>query len=162
MLSRWNIYKNSDTVEAKFLKTKCNWHDVNSECCGQIFNYNRRAVFDIIPRWPRSYGLGVTSSDSALLCNYFVERPLLADLQHQVFRRFQAAFRPRPSAAYTVGFRQFLAFTVKMDLDPPYGEIVVILYLEYLAQRGLKTNSIRNQVSILKHFLHYFVGPLLH
>ena len=31
MLSRWNIYKNSDTVEAKFLKTKCNWHDVNSE-----------------------------------------------------------------------------------------------------------------------------------
>ena len=129
------------------------------KCCGQIFNYNRRAVFDILPMWPRSYGVGVTNSDSALLCNYFVEKPLLADLQHQAFRQIQVPFRPRTSAAYTTGFLQFLAFTVKMDLDPPYEETVVILYLEYLAQRGLKSNSIRNQVSILKHFFLLFRWP---
>ena len=31
MLSRWDIYKNSNAIEAKFLKNCCNWNHVNSE-----------------------------------------------------------------------------------------------------------------------------------
>ena len=35
----------------------------------------------------------------------------------------------------------------------------MILYLEYLAQQGLKSNAIRNQVSVLKHFFACFLWP---
>ena len=71
----------------------------------------------------------------------------------------QSALRPRTATAYSTGFRQFLAFTVKMGLDQPHQETVILLYLEYLAQQGLKSNSIRNQVSILKHYFALLRWP---
>ena len=80
-------------------------------------------------------------------------------LQQQAFARIQAALRPRTASAYSAGFRQFLAFTVKMCLDQPHEEAVLLLYLEYLAQQGLKSNSIRNQVSILKHYFALLKWP---
>ena len=31
MLSRWNIYRNSNALEVNFLRKYCNWNNVNSE-----------------------------------------------------------------------------------------------------------------------------------
>ena len=58
-------------------------------------------------------------------------------------------------------FRQFVAFVIVMGLNIPYGEVVVILYLEYLVQQGLKCCSIRNLVSVLKHYFAMYNWPIV-
>ena len=52
------------------------------------------------------------------------------------------AMRPRTSASYLAAFRQFIAFLVVTGLDIPYREPVIIIYLEYLIQQGLRSCTI--------------------
>ena len=46
-----------------------------------------------------------------------------------------------------------------MNLRTPYIESVILLYLEFLVQNGLKSCSIRNHVSILRDFFQMFNWP---
>ena len=64
----------------------------------------------------------------------------------------QGALRPRTSRAYQAGFRLFVSFMVKMNLMLPHKEEAVLLYLECLAQNGLKICSLRNHLSMLGHY----------
>ena len=86
----------------------------------------------------------------------FADKPLIKTLRHQATNRIAAALRPRTSASYTMAFKQFLAFIVYMNLTKPFTEGVILSYLEYLSQNGLKNCSLRNHLSILKHFFAMF------
>ena len=72
----------------------------------------------------------------------------------------QRAFRPRTTAAYLAIFRQFVAFLVITGLNIPYHEAVVIVYIEYFIQQGLQSCSIRNHISVLKHYFAMFNWPI--
>ena len=50
---------------------------------------------------------------------------------------------------------------VVTGLKIPYSEVVVILYLEYLVQQGLKCCSIRNHVSVLMHYFAMYNWPIV-
>ena len=84
---------------------------------------------------------------------------MLCNLQKQADMRINQALRPRTSASYMAAFRQFVAFVIVTGLNIPYSEVVVILYLEYLVQQGLKC-SVRNHVSILKHYFAMYNWPI--
>ena len=60
---------------------------------------------------------------------------------------------------YWMTFQQFLAFVILMNLRTPFIESMILLYLEFLVQTGLKSCSIRNHVSILRHFFQMFNWP---
>ena len=47
-----------------------------------------------------------------------------------------------------------------MGLTPPYSIDTIVLYLEFLAQKNFKACSLRNNVSVLKHFFALFNWPL--
>ena len=72
----------------------------------------------------------------------------------------QHAFRPRTTAAYLATFRQFVAFLVIAGLNIPYHEAVIVVYIEYLIQQGFKSCSIRNNLSVLKHYFAMFDWPI--
>ena len=74
--------------------------------------------------------------------------------------RLQGALRPRTSRAYQAGFRLFVSFMVKMNLVLPHTEETVLLYLEFLAQNGLKACSLRNHISILGHYFSLYNWPV--
>ena len=67
--------------------------------------------------------------------------------------------RPRTGASYLAAFRQFIAFLVIMGLDIPYREAVIIVYLEYLIQQGLRSCTIRNHISVIRHYFAVFNWP---
>ena len=81
-------------------------------------------------------------------------------LAGQAHKRIEAGLRPRTSAAYTATFKLFLAFVIYMGLTPPYSIDTIVLYLEFLAQKNFKACSLRNNVSVLKHFFALFNWPL--
>ena len=85
---------------------------------------------------------------------------ILYNLREQADMRIIRALRPRTSASYMAAFRQFVAFVIVTGLNIPYSEVVVILYLEYLVQQGLKCCSIRNHVSVLKHYFAMYNWPI--
>ena len=72
----------------------------------------------------------------------------------------QRAFRPRTTAAHLASFRQFVAFLVIAGLNIPYKEEMNVVYIEYLIQQGLESCSIRNNVSVLKHYFAMFNWPI--
>ena len=86
----------------------------------------------------------------------FLDKPLINTLCHQTTNRIAAALRPRTSASYIMAFKQFLAFVVFMNLKKPFTEGVILSYFEYLSQNGLRSCSLRNHLSILKHFFAMF------
>ena len=49
-----------------------------------------------------------------------------------------------------------MAFVVYMNLIQPFTEGVILSYLEYLSQNGLRSCSLRNHLSMLKHFFAMF------
>ena len=50
-------------------------------------------------------------------------------------------------------------FVVYMNLIEPFTEGVILSYREYLSQNGLRSCSLRNHLSILKHFFAMFNWP---
>ena len=84
----------------------------------------------------------------------------MEELQRQANYRMQRAFRPRTTAAYLASFRQFVAFLVIAGLSTPYHEAVIVVYIEYLIQQGLKGCSIRNSLSVLRHYFAMFGWPV--
>ena len=90
----------------------------------------------------------------------FLDSAALSTLSKAVQSRLQAALRPRTSRAYQAGFRLFVSFMVKMNLMLPHKEETVLLYLEFLAQNGLKACSLRNHLSILGHYFALYNWPV--
>ena len=73
---------------------------------------------------------------------------LLADFNHRV----ATAFRPRTLQAYTNKFRLYLAFVVCVNPGPVDSFSAVSLFVEYLAQQGLRAQTLNNYMTVLKHF----------
>ena len=67
--------------------------------------------------------------------------------------RVNGAFRPRTLAAYNQKFRSYLAFLVHTRQDKLDALKSVTLFLEYLAQQGLRAPTLTNYVTVLRHFL---------
>ena len=76
---------------------------------------------------------------------------LSADFRARVNR----AFRPRTLAAYNLNFRSYLAFLIH-TLDKPDALKSVTLFLEYLAQQGLRAPTLMNHVTVLRQFFSIF------
>ena len=70
--------------------------------------------------------------------------------------RVNRAFRPRTLAAYNLKFRSYLAFLVHTRQDKPDALKSVTLFLEYLAQQGLRAPTLTNHVTVLRHFFSIF------
>ena len=87
------------------------------------------------------------------------DKPTINTLRIQANNRIATALRPRTSATYTMAFKQFMAFVVYMNLIQPFTEGVILSYLEYLSQNGLRSCSLRNHLSMLKHFFAMFNWP---
>ena len=100
---------------------------------------------------------------SSLCCVLLVSsgNQKLEKLQKQVDDRMRAALRPRTSCSYLAAFRQFVAFLVITGLNIPYHESVIVIYLEYLVQQGLRCCSVRNHISVLKHYFALFNWPVM-
>ena len=69
---------------------------------------------------------------------------LSADFRARVNR----AFRPRTLAAYNLKFRSYLAFLIHTRQDKPDALKSVTLFLEYLAQQGLRAPTLTNHVTV--------------
>ena len=89
-----------------------------------------------------------------------VDSPLMEQLADQADKRIAAGLRPRTATSNLMTFKLFLAFTVYMNITVPYAPRTVIVYLEYIAQNNLKIASLRNHVSVLKHYFGLFGWPV--
>ena len=85
---------------------------------------------------------------------------VVGTLADQAHKRIEAGLRPRTSKAYTATFKIFLAFVMYMGLSPSYNMNSIVLYLEFLAQKNFKACSLRNSISVLKHFFALFDWPI--
>ena len=81
----------------------------------------------------------------------------MEQLVDQADKRIAAGLRPRTATAYLMTFKLFLAFMVYMNIAIPHTPRTVIVYL---AQNNIKIASLRNHVSVLKHYFGLFGWPL--
>ena len=65
--------------------------------------------------------------------------------------RHQCGFRPRTMAAYHSKLC-IIAFLAHLQFSPPDSFQAVAMFLEYLAQEGLRAQTITNYVSVLSHY----------
>ena len=66
--------------------------------------------------------------------------------------RVNSGFRPRTLVAYKAKFRLYLAFLVHLDVSPVDSVTAVSLFIEYMAQQGLRAQSLRNYLCVLRHY----------
>ena len=66
--------------------------------------------------------------------------------------RISRGFRPRTMAAYHSKFRLYLAFLACLRFSPPDSFQAVDMFIEYLAQQGLRAQTITNYISVLAHY----------
>ena len=66
--------------------------------------------------------------------------------------RLSKGFRPRTLAAYHSKFRLYLAFLAYLRFSPPDSFQGVAMFIEYLAQQGLRAETITNYISVLAHY----------
>ena len=78
--------------------------------------------------------------------------PLVTQLAMDFQHRVNSGFRPRTLSAYKAKFRLYLAFLVHLDVTPVDSVTAVSLFTEYMAQQGLRAQSLRNYLSVLKHY----------
>ena len=86
---------------------------------------------------------------------------VIRSLADQTHRRIESGLPARTCTAYTVTFKLFLVFLVYIRLSPLYTMDTIVLFLEFLAQKNLNTFSLRNNVSVLKHFFPLFYWPVM-
>ena len=77
---------------------------------------------------------------------------MAAQLYSDFQARVQRGFRPRTSRAYRGKFRLYLALLVHLNQFPIDSPSAVALFIEYLAQQGLRAQSLTNYLSVLKHY----------
>ena len=67
-------------------------------------------------------------------------------------QRVAKAFRPRTLQAYTSKFRLYLAFVVSVNPGPADSFSEVSWFVEYLARHDLRAETLKNYMTVLKHF----------
>ena len=67
--------------------------------------------------------------------------------------------RPKTLASYMASFKLFLSVMVYMGLNQPASLQTVVIYFEYLAQNNIRASSMRNHLSVLKHYFGLFNWP---
>ena len=82
--------------------------------------------------------------------------PLVDKLAADFRSRIHRALRPRTLAAYELKFRLYIAFLVAIQQQKPDALKSVTLFLEYLAQQGLRAPTLTNYMTVLRHFLSIF------
>ena len=66
--------------------------------------------------------------------------------------RITKGFRPRTMAAYYSKFCLYLTFLACLRFSPPDSFQAVAMFIEYLAQQGLRAQTITNYISVLAHY----------
>ena len=89
-----------------------------------------------------------------------VDSPLMEQLADQADKRIAAGLRPRTTTSYLMTIKLFLAFMVYINITVPHTPRMIIVYLEYIAKNNLKIASLRNYVSVLKHYFGLFGWPV--
>ena len=74
-------------------------------------------------------------------------RQLAADFH----KRVSKGFSPRTLTAYKAKFRLYMGFLVQPNLQPVDTLQSVSLFIEYLAQQGLRAQALSTYTSVLKH-----------
>ena len=64
--------------------------------------------------------------------------------------------RPRTLASYVASFKLFLSMIVYMGLNQAAKLQTVVIYFEFLAQNNIRAYSMRNYLSVLKHYFGLF------
>ena len=86
---------------------------------------------------------------SFYICTYTAS-PVVRTPAEQAQQRIETGLQPKTYIAYTDMFKLFLAFVVSYihvdNMD------TIVLYFEFLAQKNFKACSLRNNVSVFKHF----------
>ena len=70
--------------------------------------------------------------------------------------RINKGLRPRTLAAYKQKFRLFLAFVIHLQLPQPDSTQTVTLFLKFMAQQGLRAETLSNYMGVLAHFFALF------
>ena len=81
---------------------------------------------------------------------------LLLHSSLRISRRVLARFRSKPLASYQASFRLSLALMVYLEIQEIDSVQAVSLFVEYLAQQGLRAQIITNYVSVLQHYFAVF------
>ena len=63
--------------------------------------------------------------------------------------RVNRGLRPRTMAAYLSKFRLYLAFLAHLQFSPPDSFQAVAMFIEYLAQQGLRQSQITSQCCLI-------------
>ena len=66
--------------------------------------------------------------------------------------RVNRGLRPQTMAAYLSKFRLYLVFLAHLQFSPPDSFQAVAMFIEYLAQQGLRAQTVTNYVSVLSHY----------
>ena len=76
-----------------------------------------------------------------------------ADVQRVIDRLLSNQTRQSTSKTYLRIWRQFNKFIINLDQKPPSWEIRAMLFVGYLADKGVKSNSIKSYISAIKRIL---------
>ena len=90
---------------------------------------------------------------------------LVAQLSADFKERVAAGFRPRTLAAYRQKFRLYMSFMVHLKIQDIDSMQAVSLFFEFLAQQGLRAQTLTNYLTVLKHFFAIYnlnLAPLGH
>ena len=89
----------------------------------------------------------------------------MAQLSADFKERVAAGFRPRTLAAYRQKFRLYMSFMVHLKIQDIDSMQAVSLFFEFLAQQGLRAQTLTNYLTVLKHFFAIYnlnLAPLGH
>ena len=87
----------------------------------------------------------------------------MSKLTEDFNRRVLNGLRPRTLTAYRQKFRLFVAFAIYLQLSPLDSFKAVSLFIEYLAQQDIRSQTLNNYITVLKHFFCLYnldVSPL--
>ena len=80
---------------------------------------------------------------------------------HLADQRIAGGLRPRTLASYVASFKLFLSMMVYLGLNQPAKLQTVVIYFELLAQNNIRACSMRNHLSVLKHYFGLFNWPTI-
>ena len=139
ILSRWRIHKYLQIRDVKILKN-CYWQQVSPEI-----------LYIYIVLWCQ-----IKQNSAAI--HSIVDSPLMEQLVSQADKGIAAG--PRTATSYLKTFNLFLSFVVYMEIITPHTPRTIIVYLEFIAQNNFKIASLRNHLSVLKHYCGLFGWPI--
>ena len=78
---------------------------------------------------------------------------------HLTDQRIAGGLQPKTLASYVASFKLFLSVMVYMGLNQAASLQTVVIYFKYLAQNNIRASSMRNHLSVLKHYFGLINWP---